>query len=138
MKTEQEMLSSELQDQLLTVEDEQKQLGNMKLELKEELVLIDRKRDETNKHEEEINQRRKDMEVALNLQQEKEKELTMQQDQIQNEYGKLQTWFEKKVRKELSHEKEKIDQQRSSVKNDFTKLKCSQLQLRREEIAFKK
>eukprot|EP00495_Collosphaeridae_sp_1-RS-2012_P003448 TRINITY_DN2861_c0_g1_i1.p2 TRINITY_DN2861_c0_g1~~TRINITY_DN2861_c0_g1_i1.p2 ORF type:complete len:82 (-),score=42.04 TRINITY_DN2861_c0_g1_i1:27-272(-) len=73
MKSEQEMLSAELQDQLHNVENEQKQLSNMKLELKDELVLMDRKRNETNKLEQEINQRRKDMEVALNLQQKKEK-----------------------------------------------------------------
>jgi len=138
LKSEQEMLSAELQDQLHNLENEQKQLGNMKLELKDELVSMDRKRNETNKLEQEINQRRKDMEVAMNLQQEKEKELKMQQDQIQNEYGKLQTWFEKKVRKELAGEKAEVDKQKTNVKNEFTTLKRSQLQLKREEMALKK
>eukprot|EP00495_Collosphaeridae_sp_1-RS-2012_P008317 TRINITY_DN8252_c0_g2_i1.p1 TRINITY_DN8252_c0_g2~~TRINITY_DN8252_c0_g2_i1.p1 ORF type:complete len:336 (-),score=159.75 TRINITY_DN8252_c0_g2_i1:28-945(-) len=88
------------------------------------------------KKEKELNKRSNDLETAWNKHHEKSKELKIQQEQIQNEYGKLQTWFGKKVRAELAREKKTIDEEKRKLQEDSKELKLSSEEFNKEKTEF--
>merc|ERR1719461_260903 len=98
-KSEQEALLQRTESKLQTVEEEQARLRKMKVEATEEIALLDAHRRELQDQMDLHRQAEQDLKKSTMLQQEREKELQMQHEQIKTKYEQLEAWFEMKIRK---------------------------------------
>jgi len=117
-KKQEEVMQMDLIRKLQDIENEEKTLQGMKVEVSEQLIILDAKQTEISRKEKEVEKMRNNMVAALSIQQKNEKKIKIQQDEIKNEHRKLSAWLEKKVREEMAEEIAAIDEQRNKLEEE--------------------
>merc|ERR1719419_1334702 len=97
VKIEQDQMNAVLHSKFEKLENDEKQLNNLKMEVENKLSIMGKKERENQLATEDLSLKTQQLRNATKRQQEYEKELKIQQHQIDHEHEKLKKIIEKKV-----------------------------------------